>query len=228
MERMAIQGGGHFYFIEDARQIPDFLHRELGEVLSTCARQVSLTLTLPPGVEAHLLNSFETERVDGGIRVRLDDMIAGEVRTLVWKLSARAGAEGVTLPLALQLRYTDADSGTQHTLESREAVLLATSPVECANEQPNAAVVEEAALLEVALARAEALRLDAAGQYAQAAATLGHAAVFLAAAAPASPVAQAEVDALRAEQAEAPGGLNAMARKAMHYAQSTRRQSRQK
>ena len=35
MERMAIKGGGHFYFIEDGRQIPDFLHRELGEVLST-------------------------------------------------------------------------------------------------------------------------------------------------------------------------------------------------
>ena len=48
MERMAIKGGGHFYFIEDARQIPDFLHRELvkccprrrvmSRLLSTCRR----------------------------------------------------------------------------------------------------------------------------------------------------------------------------------------------
>src|SRR5918911_455442 len=69
MERMAIKGGGHFYFIEHAKQIPDFLHRELGEVLSTSARRVSIELNLPTGVDAKLLNSFETDRVGAEMKV---------------------------------------------------------------------------------------------------------------------------------------------------------------
>src|SRR4051794_40977432 len=92
MERMAIKGGGHFYFIEDGRQIPDFLHRELGEVLSTVARRVTLEQNLSSAVEASMLNTFEMDRQGDGVRVRLDDMIAGEVRSALFKLTVRPGS----------------------------------------------------------------------------------------------------------------------------------------
>jgi Ca-activated chloride channel family protein len=226
LERMAIKGGGHFYFIEEARQIPDFLHRELGEVLSTSARKVLLELELPPGVDARLLNTFEVDRPGAGLRVRLDDMIAGEVRTLVFKLTVRPGAEGTRLPLAATVSYLEVESGDTRTARNGEAVLTVAPAADVAAEAPDATVVEEAALLEVALAREEALRYDAAGQYAQSAATLANAAAYLVAAAPGSPVARAEVQALQAESSEAEHGLDALQRKAIHYAQSARRQSR--
>src|SRR5438874_661452 len=101
MERMAIKGGGHFYFIEDGRQIPDFLHRELGEVLSTVSRRVTLELNLPSDVEAIMLNTFEMDRHGEGVRVRLDDMIAGESRSVLFKLTIQPGSVGVALPLPL-------------------------------------------------------------------------------------------------------------------------------
>ena len=226
LERMAIQGGGHFYFIEEARQIPDFLHRELGEVLSTSARRVMLELDLPPGVEARLLNTFEVDRLGGGLRVRLDDMIAGEVRTLVFKLTVQPVAVDTRLPLAATVRYLDVESGATETVRDSEAVLTGATAAACAAETPDATVAEEAALLEVALAREEALRYDAAGQYAQSAATLANAAAYLSAAAPASPVTRAEIQALQAESTDAQHGLDALKRKAIHYAQSARRQSR--
>jgi Ca-activated chloride channel family protein len=226
LEQMAIKGGGHFYFIEEARQIPDFLHRELGEVLSTSARKVLLELELPPEVEARLLNTFEVDRIDGGLRVRLDDMIAGEVRTLVFKLTVRPGAVGTRLPLAAAVSYLEVESGEMRTVRNSEAVLTVGTAAEVAAETPDAAVVEEAALLEVALAREEALRYDAAGQYAQSAATLANAAAYLSVVAPASPVARAEAEALQVESGEAEHGLDALKRKAIHYAQSARRQSR--
>src|SRR3712207_1272127 len=109
MEQIAIKGGGHFYFIENAKQIPDFLHRELGEVLSTSARRVSLEVDLPAAVEARLLNSFEVDRAGAGLRVRLDDMIAGESRSLVFKLKVQPGSIGAILPIRLALSYTDVD-----------------------------------------------------------------------------------------------------------------------
>jgi len=227
LEKMAIKGGGHFYFIEQAAQIPDFLHRELGEVLSTCARRVSLELELPEGVEAHLLNSFEVER-GAPLRVRLDDMIAGEVRSLLFKLDVRAGSIGSPLPLPLRLTYLNVETGETQTVSSVEAVLMYASQSECDAESPDAGVIEEVALLKAALAREEALRYDAAGDYARSAASLASAAYQLRMVAPASPAAMAEAVNLEADSSEASAGFTSRKRKVLHYDQSTRRQSREK
>jgi Ca-activated chloride channel family protein len=228
MERMAIKGGGHFYFIEDGRQIPDFLHRELGEVLSTVARRVTLELHLPSGVEASMLNTFEMDRQGGGVRVRLDDMIAGEVRSVLFKLTVRPGSAGVALALPVSLDYVDVESGESRRASSSEAVLTYATAGECAAEIPNGSVMEEVALLEAARAREEALKYDAAGDYIQSTATLARAATYLRTAAPASPVAQAEAALLDQESAQAPSGFAPMKRKEMHYDKSTRQQGRQK
>jgi Ca-activated chloride channel family protein len=226
LEQMAIKGGGHFYFIEDARQIPDFLHRELGEVLSTCARQVRVDLDAPAGVEAALLNTFELDRGGSGLHVRLDDMIGGEVRALVFKLTVRPGPLGATLPLRITLTYLDVETGETRTIRSAEAVLTYATDAECAAETPDNTVVEESALLQVARAREEALRYDAAGQYAQSAATLAGAANYAATVAPASPMVQAEAQALAQESQDAEGGLTSLKRKAIHYAKASRLQNR--
>ncbi len=125
MERMAIKGGGHFYFIEDGRQIPDFLHRELGEVLSTVARRVTLELNLPSNVEVTLLNTFEMDRHVSGVRVRLDDMIAGEARSVLFKLTVRPGSAGVALPLPVSLSYLDVESSEfAHRYKQRSRIDL--------------------------------------------------------------------------------------------------------
>lgn len=228
MERMAVKGGGHFYFIEDARQIPDILHREIGEVLSTIARKVTLEVTLPEGVHGELLNSFEVDRTGHTFRVRLDDMIAGEERSVVFRLTVRPGEEGRALPISLTLTYTDVESGDTRTATSGEAALKYVSSAECESEAPDTSVVEEVALLRAALAREEALKYDAAGDYTRSATVLAGAAQYMRAAAPASMEAMQEADALDAESQTAAQGLSAMARKAMHYSHNLRKQSRKK
>jgi Ca-activated chloride channel family protein len=228
MERMAVKGGGHFYFIENAQQIADILHREIGEVLSTIARKVTLELTVPEGVHGELLNSFESDRSGRTFRVRLDDMIAGEERSVVFRLSVRPGEVGRTLPLSLTLTYTDVETGETRTVTSGEAALKYASFAECDAEMPYMPVVEDVALLKAALARDEALKLDAAGDYARSATVLAGAAQYMRAAAPASPVAMKEAAELDAESQNAAQGLGAMARKAMHYSRTTRMQSRKK
>ncbi len=227
LEQMAIKGGGHFYFIEQPAQIPDLLHRELGEVLSTMARAVSLELTVPEEVEATLLNSFEVTKRGSLLTARLDDMIAGEVRTLLFKLSCPHGVIGSTVPLVVGLAYTDVDTGQKREIRNNEAMLTYAEATECQAERPNPEVVEEAALLRAALAREEALRYDAEGRYDMSAASLAGAASHLRMVAPASPMAMAEANALESDSSEAEGGFNAIKRKAIHYTQSARRQSRQ-
>ncbi len=228
MEQIAIKGGGHFYFIEQAKQIPDFLHRELGEVLATLAREVKLEIRLPAGIEARLLNSFECSRSDGLLSVRLDDLISGETRSVVLKLAVPSQSSGNVLAFDVTLSYKDVESGGTHTLNSREAAITFAPEAEVNNEQPNASVVEDAALLEVAAAREEALKMDAAGDYAASARRLQAAASYLQSAAPASPAAMAEAQALEQESKVAEHGFDAMTRKAVHYAQSAFRQSRKR
>jgi Ca-activated chloride channel family protein len=228
MERMAVKGGGHFYFIENAQQIADILHREIGEVLSTIARQVTLEVTLPEGVHGELLNSFEVTRTGRTFQVRLDDMIAGEERTVVFRLSVRPGALGNSLPITIMLRYTDVESGESRTAASTEAALRYAGQAEADTEAPDSSVVEEVALLRAALAREEALKFDAAGDYARSATVLASAAQYMRAAAPASAEAIKEAAELDAESQNAAQGLGAMARKAMHYSRTTRMQSRKK
>ncbi|MGH8545902.1 MAG: vWA domain-containing protein, partial [Gammaproteobacteria bacterium] len=50
LERIALAGGGNFYFIEDAKQIPDFLTSELGEILEVVARDVAIEFQTPIGL----------------------------------------------------------------------------------------------------------------------------------------------------------------------------------
>lgn len=49
MTEVATQGGGRYYHIEEARQIPIFVAGELGEVASLAAREVKIKLSLPQG-----------------------------------------------------------------------------------------------------------------------------------------------------------------------------------
>lgn len=228
MEQLAIKGGGHFYFIEKANQIPDFLHRELGEVLATVAREVSLEIHLPWGVEGKLLNSFESSRQDGRLTVRLDDMIAGETRTVVLKLTVPSESAGRSIAFDVNLAYKDVESGSTRSQRSREASLAYAQEAEADREQPNPSVIEDAALLEVAVAREEALKMDAAGDHAGSSSRLRSAAAYIQNAAPASPAAQAEAHALERESIVAEQGFDAATRKAVHYAKSTTRQSRTK
>lgn len=228
MDRMAIAGGGHFYFIEHSAQIRDFLHRELGEVMSTVARDVVLDMDVPENVHAHLLNSFEAVREGKHFNVSLNDILAGEVRPVVFKLTVRPGLEGDTLPVNVRLTYTDVETGERRTITSNESVLTYATEGACLREAGDQEVLGEVALLEAARAREEALRHDAAGNYAASAASLAQAASYMRTMAPASPAAMAEAQELEQSANEAQGGLSAIKRKAMYYSQTARRQGRQK
>src|SRR5687768_7533972 len=59
---MAEAGGGNFAFVEHPKDLPAFFARELGEALSVVASSASISLSVPKGVRARLLNPFPVER----------------------------------------------------------------------------------------------------------------------------------------------------------------------
>ena len=77
---IANEGGGNFYFVQTAAQIPDLVTSELGEALEVVERDAELTITLPRGVDARVLNRFRTRKSHGrtAITVELGDLVSAQ------------------------------------------------------------------------------------------------------------------------------------------------------
>ncbi len=81
---MAHEGGGNFYFLESARQIPDLITSELGEALEVVIPQAAIELDIPHRASAEVLNRFRSSNADNSLRIELGDVVsAQEVEVLV-------------------------------------------------------------------------------------------------------------------------------------------------
>ena len=105
---IATHGGGHFYFIEKAQQIPDFLASELGETLEVIARDAVFDVTCGPGVSAMLLNDLPVDASDGRLRVKLGDLVADQEMTLALAIRCAPRSAGETA--FVDCRVTDRDA----------------------------------------------------------------------------------------------------------------------
>jgi Ca-activated chloride channel family protein len=77
LEAMATAGGGNFYYIQDARQIGDFMTSELGEALEVVARDVRLEVVVPSGAQLEVLEAERAERRGRrGWAVEIGDLVA--------------------------------------------------------------------------------------------------------------------------------------------------------
>ena len=87
------EGGGNFYFVQTAAQIPDLVTSELGEALEVVVPGAELVLTLPRGAEARVLNRFRTRKSHGrtGITVELGDLVSAQELDVVVRVKFPLG-----------------------------------------------------------------------------------------------------------------------------------------
>jgi Ca-activated chloride channel homolog len=219
LEALAEQGGGHFYYIERPDQIPEVFRRELGELLTVVAREVFLNIAIPRGVGLELLGDLAHERAGERLRVFLGDLCASERRVLYTRALTPPDAPGTSVVLRGELGYAD--------LDGRTATVTAELAFSYAREAEvrlipiHKELLGRASEVEVASAAKHALKLERAGQRAQAQAVMQQS---LAAAAPymAAPAAAA-YNTLTEQMGE---GLSEQQRKETHFAAYRKRQSR--
>jgi Ca-activated chloride channel family protein len=159
---IADAGGGHFYFMDRPEQIPDFMTSELGELLDTVAREVTVEVKCAPQLEIEPLSP-----VAGGIggpgllHLVLGDLVVGQ-----------------QVELVLRVRFPEMPEGAQasafFTIADRDGVLKADGCTlawlhasHAANDaQPRDRNVDRAvARIHAARARMEAVRLNRLGDY---------------------------------------------------------------
>ena len=151
---MAHEGGGHFYFLERAEQIPDLLTSELGEALEVVMRRATLHVELPSGADAEPLNRFRHARArgDNELRIELGDLVSGQEISAVVEIRFPHGEVGRRT--AVRAALGSEDSIVTHA----EAVMEWTfaTHVENDRQRRDRIVDREVAKLYAARARAEA------------------------------------------------------------------------
>ncbi len=217
LQRMADEGGGHFYYIETAQQIPDLLTSELGEALEVVAREAGIAVQVPAGVEVKPLTRLEYCATDGGARVRLGDVVSGQDVEVVLALKFATGREGDHI----EARFT---------LTDRDGV-LGGPPVgavwtyaghEANNAQPRDRVVDRAvAALEAAAAREQAVALNREGRFEEARRALEAAQRRIRGYADDDAELARVIEALSADFAVLSAPMTLSAQKAVHFAAST-------
>lgn len=223
LEALAERGGGRFQYVESARHVPDCVQGELGELLQVSARKVAIEVYLPAGVRCRgCLNDAPVEPLQDGVRLRLDDLVAGDVRRVVLTLAvssmcpdAATAAPPTIRALAL---YVDLATGRGTETAFPEVELGLADRAKVESQAPNLEIEEEVALLLAAQARREAVRLSVLGDHRAAARALASAGQALGASAGAArPRIAEQIVALASLGAEAGRGLDRAGQKELRY-----------
>jgi Ca-activated chloride channel family protein len=164
LQAMADSGGGHFYFVADAAQIPDHIASEVGETLEVVARDAELEILAGEGVE---VESISPHRLDGrGTRsiVALGDLVSDQVVDVVLRLTFPYGQLGRETGLIIAVRDRD---GAFEAAGIGDARLTWVWADDRANDaQPRDTDVDRAVARQFAArARQEAVRENKAGDY---------------------------------------------------------------
>ena len=167
LSALAEAGGGNFEWIGEAGALRAFFEREIGELLTLAASDLTITLTLPDGVRATVVSAYPSECHDQRLVVHLGALPAGEDIPLLIAFDVEPGAGGAVRQLALEATWADpvADIRRRATPAVPPLVHADAATVEATPADPR--VQEQAALQRSAAAQREAVRFDRAGRYAE-------------------------------------------------------------
>jgi Ca-activated chloride channel homolog len=168
LTRMAAEGGGAFYFIDNPDQAPRIFAEELQDLLSVVGQNLVITLTLSHQVRmVKQLNAYPSDAANNVITFRLGDLYSDEIKTLLLELSIPAlGTLGQVEVARLRFDYDELgeERVTHRTLEL-PITINTVSDADFDGQAPNAEVTKTALLLRAARAREEAIHHADVGKF---------------------------------------------------------------
>jgi Ca-activated chloride channel family protein len=200
LTRMAKEGGGAYYFIDNPDQAPAIFEEELRGLLNVVGQ--NLTITLMPTREVQMtrqLNAYPTEKSGDAVIFRLGDLFADELKTLLIELSVPALKDLGQVEVArLRFDYDELGEGnvTHRTIELPVWVNIVSAD-QAGERLRDPDVARTALLLEAARAREEAIKYADQGEFDQASQILSQTAARMGASA--DPEVQKQHDMLREE-----------------------------
>lgn len=134
MSDLARAGEGNNYFVHHPRTLPKIFEEEIGNLVSTVARGVTLTIELP--AEVQLRRVLGRHHRQDGDRLEIDfhDLAGGQTKYTVLELDVPAGTAGEDLEaLRGQVAYRRANDNTAGEARGRSVIRYTESAEEAEN-----------------------------------------------------------------------------------------------
>jgi Ca-activated chloride channel family protein len=228
LQAMADAGGGNFYFIESPPQIRDHMTSEVGESLEVVARDVVVEVTGAEGMAVESLLGFAGDTLAGrpshpGARARisLGDLVSEQRQSVVVRLNFPYGQLGH----GVEARVAVHDRGGAFAAAAADAP--ASIRFEYADDrtndlQPRDVDVDRAVARAFSTrVRREALDMNRAGRFTEAAVRMNHVAQRIRSYAGSDPEMLRIVAELETDRTTLSAPVAAMASKAMYFANET-------
>jgi Ca-activated chloride channel homolog len=161
LESMANHGGGNFHFLETLNAIPLVFEREFDEIINIAVRDVRLTLTLPPAVEAAVSADWHTQQEGQELHIFLGSLTENQQLSVYLQLSNLAVSNGKVLNIPVGVSGKDVDQNT-HQAQTTVAFKAVKQSKEVALE-PDAELMKRFALVDLADKANQALKKEKAG-----------------------------------------------------------------
>jgi Ca-activated chloride channel family protein len=182
LSAMAEAGGGNFQYVAGPDGLRAFFAHELQELFSVAATGLTVSLVLPPGVDAELVSAFPLETRGNALDVSIGDLAAGDEIDLVFTIRARRGNAGDQLPVGITTCWTDPRADARREMNAALDPLRRAEAPDVTAATRDDLVVERAALQRAAAERRAGLEFDRAGRYVESRARMRQSRAYLAAA----------------------------------------------
>ncbi|MCG8634788.1 MAG: VWA domain-containing protein [Desulfobacterales bacterium] len=172
MAQLAQKSDGNTYFVESGVDLPRIFAAELGEVLNVVAKQVTITVTLPGGVEPVDIIGREGRIKGNKVELSMNQLYGGQEKYALIEVRLPAAEPGSALKVArADVAYQDAYAGTDMTATGIATAKFSSDP-DKVSASTNLDVVRDYQLNLNALAQEKAIELSDQGNPKAAAAAL--------------------------------------------------------
>ncbi len=160
LQAISDAGGGHFYYVETAQQIPDHITSEVGETLEVVASDVAIAIHAPD-VLVEPLSALSHHRAGEATFVQLGDLVSEQALDIVLKLNFPYGQIGDRVEASVRLVDREGVLGS-----AVQTLAWQYADTRSNDAQPRDRAVDRAvAALYAARARQEAVALNRTGRY---------------------------------------------------------------
>ncbi len=169
---MADAAGGNFYFIQSPDEATDVFRIELESLTSVVGQNLTVTLQPENSVEiTEILNNYRSQKVNQNLEILIGDVYEVEAKQLALQLTIPPQTNSGKLPvMTVNYQYQTIVDGVIEQLTNQVLIeLTVASETEASQVQPDQSVFEQTSKLRIAQVKEEAIALNDAGQYQQAA-----------------------------------------------------------
>lgn len=162
LENLANQGGGTFYYIDSPNLIPDLFLKEFKDLAQITARDVEVSISLPPSVDVQVLGGWKFEKTTDSLTLSLGSLPAGQKREVYLKVLLPPQTTADSLEFQAVAR---AKSEEGELLEERVSLTFQYADQAAVDAAPqDAALLERFSSVSVAEAANDALKLERQGR----------------------------------------------------------------